>query len=100
VTVSLVGLAILTQDVAGETITQENVSPGFIGLAFFLSLGLGTFLLWRSLNKQLKRIDFDEGVQPGDAIDVRDSTRAASAATGAESSETVPPPVSEDDEGR
>ena len=91
---------LLTQDVEGETITQENVSPGAIGLVIFIALGLGTFFLWRSMNKQLKRIDFDEGVQPTDAVDVRDATRAAAAAATEEASDESSATTPEDLEGR
>ena len=92
--------SVFTQDVEGETITQENVSPGAIGLVIFILLGLGTFFLWRSMNKQLKRIDFDEGVQPADAVDVRDATRAAAAAANDEVSDESSAATPEDFEGR
>jgi len=39
------------------------VGPGLIGFVLFVGLGVATFFLWRSMNKQLKRIDFDEGPQ-------------------------------------
>lgn len=96
----IVAQNLLAQEVEGETITQENVSPGAIGLVIFIALGLGTYFLWRSMNKQLKRIDFDEGVSPGDAIDVRDSARSGAAPTQADSPAGGSAPAPEDDESR
>lgn len=46
-------------------IDPSTIGPGFIGFVLFLLLAVATFLLWRSMNKQLKKIDFDEG--PDDA---------------------------------
>ena len=96
----VVAQQLFSQDVEGGTITQQNVSPGAIGLIIFVSLGLGTFFLWRSMNKQLKRIDFDEGVQPDNAVDVRDSTRAAATAVSDESADEANSAMPEDHEGR
>lgn len=53
-------LVLATEDPDGEIVTRETVSPGGIGFLMFILLGIGTFLLWRSMNKQLKRIDFDD----------------------------------------
>lgn len=36
------------------------VGPGLIGFIMFVALAVAVFFLWRSMNKQLKRIDFDE----------------------------------------
>lgn len=41
------------------------VGPGFIGFVLFIGLGLATVFLWRSMNKQLRRIDIPE--DPDDA---------------------------------
>lgn len=40
------------------------VGPGLIGFIIFIVLAVAVFLLWRSMNKQLKRIDFDEDQAP------------------------------------
>lgn len=74
------GLVLATEDPDGSIITNETVSPGGIGFVLFVLLGIGTFLLWLSMNKQLKRIDFDDkpgGIKPGDSVasvDVTDSS--------------------------
>lgn len=40
------------------------VGPGLIGFILFLALAVAVFFLWRSMNKQLNRIDFDEATPP------------------------------------
>jgi hypothetical protein len=40
------------------------VGPGLIGFIMFLALAVAVFFLWRSMNKQLGRIDFDEEQAP------------------------------------
>lgn len=37
------------------------VSPGLIGFVIFVGLGLATVLLWLSMNRQLKKVHFDDG---------------------------------------
>jgi hypothetical protein len=41
-------------------IDPERVTPGLLGLASFLFLCVAVYFIWRSMNRQLKRIDFDE----------------------------------------
>jgi hypothetical protein len=41
-------------------VPASKVSPGWLGLAVVVLLGIATWLLIRSMNKQLKKIDFDE----------------------------------------
>ena len=36
------------------------VSPGWLGFAFLVFLSVAVFLLWKSMNRQFKKIDFDE----------------------------------------
>jgi hypothetical protein len=48
----------------------SQVKPGWLALVIVLLMGLATFLLWRSMNHQLKKVDFDDGSRapsPGDA---------------------------------
>jgi hypothetical protein len=44
----------------------EDVNPGLLVLVMFLVIAVGIVVLWRSLNTQLRRIDFDE---PDDSPD-------------------------------
>ena len=52
----------------------DTVSPGLIGLLFLVLLAVATFLLARSLIKQLKKVDFDEdaatAAMKGEAVPV------------------------------
>jgi hypothetical protein len=44
----------------------EDVKPGGLALVIVLLMGLATYLLWRSMNRQLKKVDFDDGSAPPD----------------------------------
>ncbi len=35
----------------------EDIKPGWVALVLVLALAVATFLLWRSMNKQLRRIN-------------------------------------------
>ena len=51
-------------------VDPASVSPGAIGLGLIVFLGFATFFLSLSMNKQLKKIDFDEsGSLPNAAAD-------------------------------
>jgi hypothetical protein len=39
----------------------EDVKPGGLALVIVLLMILATYLLWRSMNRQLKKVDFDDG---------------------------------------
>ena len=57
------------------------VSPGLVGFFLFFGLGLATLLLWLSMNRQLKRIKFDDG-SGSDTPDFRPPTLPVSGQTG------------------
>ena len=42
---------------AEKQLTEDTVRPGLLGLVFFVGLFVATYFLWRSMNKQLKRVD-------------------------------------------
>ena len=44
----------------------EDVSPGWIYAAVIIGLFAVTILLWLSMRKQLKKIDFDDGSEKTD----------------------------------
>ena len=46
---------------------EDKVQPGWLGFFVVLGLGIVTFLLWRSMNKQLKRVNFE--ASPTDSAD-------------------------------
>ena len=53
------GAAIATQDVL-QTVDPADVTAGGIGFVVIASLAVGTAILLRSMNKQLKKVDFEE----------------------------------------
>jgi len=40
---------------------DSDVSPGVLGFLVVAALGVATWLLLRSMRRQMKKIDFDEG---------------------------------------
>jgi len=42
---------------ADKVLNEDTVRPGILGLGMFLALAVATFFLWRSMNKQLKKVD-------------------------------------------
>ena len=41
-----------------------DVKPGWLGFGLFLALAAATFLLWMSMRRQLKKVDFVEERDP------------------------------------
>ncbi|HYN75497.1 MAG TPA: hypothetical protein VEV13_04805 [Candidatus Limnocylindria bacterium] len=54
-----VGLGRLTQETPRE-LDDAIVRPGWIGFGMFLALVVASVFLFRSMNKQLKKVDFVE----------------------------------------
>ncbi|MEU4394803.1 hypothetical protein [Kribbella sp. NPDC023855] len=50
---------LLSISLPATEIDPNSVRPGWVALLIVLALGAATFLLWRNMAKQLKRIDFD-----------------------------------------
>ena len=42
-------------------VDPAKVKPGWLALVIILLLGLAIYLLWRSMNRQLKKVNFDDG---------------------------------------
>jgi hypothetical protein len=55
--------ALLLAAQVSAAVDPEKVKPGWVALVIVLLMGLATFLLWRSMNRQLKKVDFDDGSQ-------------------------------------
>ncbi len=45
---------------AADTLDTNKVTPGLLGFLVFAALGLATWFLVKSMNKQFKRVDFVE----------------------------------------
>jgi hypothetical protein len=41
-------------------VDPNTVRPGWVALLIVLALAVATFLLWRNMGKQMRKIDFDE----------------------------------------
>ena len=41
-------------------VDPNSVRPGWIALLIVLGLAVATFLLWRNMGKQMRKIDFEE----------------------------------------
>jgi hypothetical protein len=60
---------------------DDQVQPGWLGFFVVLALGIVTYLLWRSMNTHLKRVNFEE--PPADRKeDGTDNRGAASGSSG------------------
>ncbi len=72
----------MTRDLIGAVAEDNSVSPGVLGFVVVALLGVATWLLVRSMRRQLKKIDIPEGgtpTRPGgspeaDAVDETDET--------------------------
>jgi hypothetical protein len=58
---------------------KNKVNPGLLGFVVVALLGVATWLLIRSMQKQLRKVDFDEDAQSPDQVepDPRDTDRQA-----------------------
>lgn len=65
---SLQGLALVLAQPPVEP-DPEIVTPGLIGLAMVLVLGVAVYFLYRSMKRQLKRVDFEESTGPVEGDD-------------------------------
>ena len=64
-------------------VDPNSVRPGWVALLIVLALGAATVLLWRSMGKQLKKIDFDgDGADAPAPSDGRASTDSSAAPAG------------------
>jgi hypothetical protein len=46
--------------------SAEWVGPGLLGFVVIMALVVATILLWRNMNKQLKKVHFDDGSEPAE----------------------------------
>lgn len=69
----------------------NHVGPGAVAFWIVIALGVGLFLLVKSMGRQMRRIDFDDGSEPGDAAPgSNDRRRSGSPATRNDANEPVP----------
>jgi hypothetical protein len=53
-------------------IDPSVVSPGLIGFVLFVGLGIAVVLLWLSMNRHLKKVNFDDGSGAGNGAEESD----------------------------
>jgi len=58
-----------TMDLLAQAADADKVAPGTVGFLIIAALGAATWMLMRSMNKQLKKIDFP----PPDSADEPDN---------------------------
>jgi hypothetical protein len=58
--------------VATQAVDDNDVSPGVLGFIVVALLGVATWLLLRSMTRQLKKIDLPDDDQPDEGIEERD----------------------------
>jgi hypothetical protein len=66
---------------AAERDPSVWVGPGLLGFVVIMGLVVATFLLWRNMNKQIKKVTFDDG---------REAKAEAAGPAAAESAEPQP----------
>jgi hypothetical protein len=68
-----------------EPIDPARVTPGVLGFLAIVFLAVSVFLLWRSMNKQIRKIQFEGSVpvdpEPEDGTSAEPSAAAVAEAT-------------------
>lgn len=63
-----------------KDLDENKVTPGVLGFIVFAVIGAAVWLLMKSMNKHMKRVNFEEGPEPG-------KTPATASAEGAKGEE-------------
>ncbi|AEM81024.1 hypothetical protein [Streptomyces violaceusniger] len=50
-----------------KDLDENKVTPGVLGFIVFAVIGAAVWFLMKSMNKHMKRVDFEEGPEPGKA---------------------------------
>ncbi|MFE2545590.1 hypothetical protein [Actinacidiphila glaucinigra] len=70
---------------AAKDLDENKVTPGLLGFVIFALIGFSLWWLMKNMNKQFKKIDFEEQPQPTERSETRpERAEAASAASGSE----------------
>jgi hypothetical protein len=75
---------------APEPIDPARVTPGVLGFLAILFLAVSVFLLWRSMNKQIRKIEFEGSVPVDPEPEAQSGTDGAA--------DPVDPPADEDED--
>jgi hypothetical protein len=52
-----------------QAVAESKVTPGVLGFVVVALLGVATWLLLRSMRRQMGKIDFPEPDEPGEPVD-------------------------------
>ncbi|MET9878653.1 hypothetical protein ABZZ36_29075 [Actinacidiphila glaucinigra] len=70
---------------AAKDLDENKVTPGLLGFVIFALIGFSLWWLMKNMNKQFKKIDFEEQPQRTEQSEPRsERAEAASAASGSE----------------
>lgn len=58
--IAVLGDATPSPSPTGNEPDASMVSPGWLGFVFLMFLCITVFVIWKSMNRQFKKIDFDE----------------------------------------
>ena len=61
---------------AAEELDETKVSPGLLGFLVFAALGVAVWLLLRSMNRQISRVNFEERPERPEDAQPREAGRA------------------------
>ncbi|MCT9089521.1 hypothetical protein N4G70_11635 [Streptomyces sp. ASQP_92] len=50
-----------------EEINNDKVTPGVLGFIVFAALALGVWMLMKSMNRHMGKVDFEEAPDPSEA---------------------------------
>jgi hypothetical protein len=53
--------------------SSQWVGPGLLGFIVIVGLCVGTYLLWRNMNKQIRKVDFDDGSKPESSTEAKEN---------------------------
>ncbi len=71
----------------------DDVKPGWIALVLVIVLAIATFLLWLSMNKQLRKIDLPGRAESDESGTAKDAPAADAPAEADNRDDDRPPPA-------
>lgn len=60
-----------------DSFDKDKVTPGVLGFIVFAIIGGAVWLLMKSMNKQMRKVDFEEAPEAGETASVPAAARSA-----------------------
>lgn len=60
-----------------EEINNDKVTPGVLGFIVFAALALGVWMLMKSMNRHMGKVDFEESPDPSEATPATTGAKGA-----------------------